>query len=196
MATTTVNLLPQIATPVGTDRVSAWDVSAGTAGYIELDDIITSVLTGGGVIATGGYTFTIPATMTAAGRNVANTFTKEQSVDYTDGTAIGLLIDAPASPTADAMRIDKDGTAMIRVPVNAQPSIQLQPYDNGSGLGGLLTVRENNNATTPAAGAIRLYDLNGMDYYLWVDATGDLRIGTSAPTNANDTSGSVVGSQS
>lgn len=31
-------------------------------------------------------------------------------------------------------------------------------------------------------------------YYLWVDATGDLRIKSSAP--ANDTDGTVIGSQS
>jgi len=31
-------------------------------------------------------------------------------------------------------------------------------------------------------------------YHLWVDATGDLRIKSSAP--ANDTDGAVVGSQS
>ena len=81
MATTTVNALPQIAIPVSADKVSAWDASAGTAGYIEVGDLITTAVTGGGTIATGGFTLTVPTTMTAAGRNVENTFTQAQTID-------------------------------------------------------------------------------------------------------------------
>lgn len=44
------------------------------------------------------------------------------------------------------------------------------------------------------AGRLVLYDHNGNARYLWVDSSGDLRVGTSAP--ANDTSGTVVGTQS
>ena len=34
----------------------------------------------------------------------------------------------------------------------------------------------------------------GVDYYLWADTTGDLRISATAP--ASDTAGTIVGTQS
>lgn len=44
------------------------------------------------------------------------------------------------------------------------------------------------------AGRLVLYDHNGNARYLWIDSTGDLRTNTTAP--ANDTAGTVVGTQS
>ncbi len=124
----------------------------------------------------------------------ANTFTAAQTIDLSTDV-IGLIVDVSASPTADALRLDKGGTAMIRFDLDTQPKLQLQPYDNGAGLGPLLTIRENNNASTPAAGALALYDKGSTLFYMWTDDSGNLRIGTSAPINANDTSGTVVGTQ-
>lgn len=154
-----------------------------------------------------GRTLTIPATGTAALLETANVFTAAQKFGAGAGTAqvaiksqaagtIGLIVDTTASPTGDVLRLDKNGTAMIRFDIDGAPQIQLQPYDNGAASGPTLTIRENTNATTPSAGVLRLYNLNGTAHYIWVDATGDLRINTSAPTNANDTAGVVVGSQS
>lgn len=40
-----------------------------------------------------------------------------------------------------------------------------------------------------------LYDHAGVPYYLWVDNTGDLRIGTAKPTD-EDADGAIVGTQS
>ena len=37
--------------------------------------------------------------------------------------------------------------------------------------------------------------MDGTLQYIWPDATGVLRIGTTNPTNAQDTSGNVVGAQ-
>lgn len=49
-------------------------------------------LTGGGTIATGGFTFTVPATGTAALRGVANTFTAAQTfnADVSLGASAGF----------------------------------------------------------------------------------------------------------
>lgn len=50
-----------------------------------------------------------------------------------------------------------------------------------------------------AAGTVGLRGADNTQYFLWVDATGDLRIGTAAPTangSVSDTSGTVVGTQS
>ncbi len=45
-----------------------------------------TTITGGGTLALGGFTLTVPATLTAAGRNVTNTFTDLQTVDLGTGT--------------------------------------------------------------------------------------------------------------
>ena len=75
--------------------------------------------------------------------------------------------------------------------------IMLDNGDFGNGNAGrVIVVGRNTNSTNTGAGTVRLANKSGTYYYLWVDATGDLRIGTSIPTHANDTSGSVVGSQS
>ena len=43
--------------------------------------------------------------------------------------------------------------------------------------------------------SVTLVNGAGTVYYLWVDATGDLRVGTSPPEEG-DTGGTVVGGQS
>jgi len=64
--------------------------------------------------------------------------------------------------------------------------------DLGAGPGGQVELWHNTNGATPAAGNIIFHNLNGTAFYLWVDANGDLRFGTSAPTNANDMTGTVI----
>ena len=60
--------------------------------------------------------------------------------------------------------------------------------------GGRLTIRRNADGSGAAA-TLSLQDRNGITYYLWVDATGVLRIGPAAPTadgSVSDTSGAPV----
>jgi len=56
--------------------------------------------------------------------------------------------------------------------------------------------RNLSNNTAPAN--IGLMDKAGTYYYIWVDTTGDLRVGTTAPvaTDGTDTGGTIVGTQS
>lgn len=77
----------------------------------------------------------------------------------------------------------------------APAKLTLTDIDNGSGAGARVVVGRNNNAATPAAGAVLLYMLGGSFRYLWVDNSGNLRVHSSAATNANDTAGTVVGTQ-
>ena len=52
-----------------------------------------------------------------------------------------------------------------------------------------------NTSGSGAAGALSLFNRNGSAYYIWPDATGALRIGTSQPTEDNsvsDTSGVTI----
>lgn len=135
------------------------------------------------------------ANLIAAVAGIAPQSGRQLTVKPANGSTIGFLVDTVASPTEDAMRLDKNGAAMIRFDLDSQPTIKLQPYDNGAGLGSMLELRENNNASTPAAGVLRSYTKSVASYFLWVDDSGSYRIGTTAPTNANDTSGTVVGMQ-
>jgi hypothetical protein len=77
MAEQTVDGLGELTSPAVNDEIGIWDVSAGQYLKIRRDTLVGGTLVGGGTVATGGYTLTVPATGTAALREVANTFTAE-----------------------------------------------------------------------------------------------------------------------
>jgi len=111
--------------------------------------------------------------------NLANTFTAAQTIN------------APS-----ALTLQLSGTNRILFSnTSAANQMSLSAFDNGSSVGSRIIVNQNNNASTPAAGHIYLTNLGGTGYRIWPDTSGNLRIGTSDPTNANDTSGTVVGTQ-
>lgn len=67
--------------------------------------------------------------------------------------------------------------------------------DLGGGTAGpVITLGRNSNAL-PGAGSINFQSNAGTAGYVWQDAAGNLRINTVAPSNSNDTAGTVVGSQ-
>ena len=53
----------------------------------------------------------------------------------------------------------------------------------------------NTNGTNTGAGSINFQSKAGTAGYVWQDNAGNLRINTAAPSNANDTAGTVVGTQ-
>ncbi len=63
------------AAPTVDDFIPIWDVAATQSKKATINNILNARLTGNGVIATGGFTLTIPATGTAALLGAANTFT-------------------------------------------------------------------------------------------------------------------------
>jgi hypothetical protein len=90
--------------------------------------------------------------------------------NITNGSVLGLLSDRPPSGAYKLLR--------ARVDMAGTPKTVLTLYGNGDlQLNGLWN-----------DGLLRL-----GNYYLWVDATGDLRIKSGAP--ASDTDGTVVGTQ-
>lgn len=70
---------------------------------------------------------------------------------------------------------------------------------NGTGAAtGAYVYAGRNLSGNGAAATLRLEDKNGTPYYLWIDATGVVRVGTSPPTengSVSDTSGTVIGTQ-
>lgn len=124
-----------------------------------------------------GTSGVLPVAGTVAVVSRANTFTQAQTIALaTQTTALKITL-----PTGSGN-------------VNA---FEIDSYDNGAAQGPRLLIGRNNNASTPSAGVLALRPLTNNAFFIWVDASGLLRIGTgSAPTNATDTSaGSVVGDQ-
>jgi len=80
--------------------------------------------------------------------------------------------------------------------VSPSTNLEIGSSDLGDGVAGpIITLGRNTNATNTGAGSINLLDKAGTNGYVWQDAAGNLRINTSAPSNANDTAGVVVGAQ-
>ncbi|MCF7834311.1 MAG: hypothetical protein K9L98_03240, partial [Candidatus Pacebacteria bacterium] len=78
------------------------------------------------------------------------------------------------------------------------PSTKLEigSSDLGDGVAGpVITLGRNTNATNTGAGSINFLAKGGTAGYVWQDAAGNMRIHTSAPSNANDTAGTVIGAQ-
>ncbi len=75
--------------------------------------------------------------------------------------------------------------------------LEIGSSDMGDGVAGsVITLGRNTNATNTGAGSIDFLQKDGTHGYVWQDDSGVLRINTSSPSNANDTAGTIVGSQS
>ena len=175
----------------------------------------TLMLTGGGTLALGGFTLTVPATGTAALLATANVFTVNQTIGALLGvnvtpvvgqqvtvlaaatTTKALLLNTPASSVAAIQEWQYNGSIAVGLNVFAtERSLTLVQFDNGSAQGCNIDIRRNSNVSTPAAGFLGLMNLGGTGYRIWPDTSGLLRIHTADPTNANDTAGTIVGTQS
>ena len=74
--------------------------------------------------------------------------------------------------------------------------LEIGSSDLGDGLAGpVITLGRNTNGTNTGAGSINFQSKAGTAGYVWQDNAGNLRINTAAPSNANDTAGTVVGTQ-
>jgi len=74
--------------------------------------------------------------------------------------------------------------------------LEIGSSDLGDGVAGpVLTLGRNTNATNTGAGSINFMKKDGTAGYVWQDAAGNMRINTAAPSNANDTAGTVIGAQ-
>lgn len=103
MADKTINTLDTELVTVGAnDLIGVWDVAAAQYKKAKRSNLVGATITGGGTIALGGYTLTVPASMTAAGRNTAQTFTGVQTMQ--DGAAIGVAGSKLYRPTAGVIR--------------------------------------------------------------------------------------------
>lgn len=174
MSNYTINNLGDLgASVVAGDYVPVWDVSAATTKKTTLTNIFA------GVMAT------------------ANTFTNTQTFSPTSTGANGASFNMPAGTTGVAFRAAYNGVVVMRYQCDATiKGLYLDSYDNGASFGHFLSLGHNNNGSTPAAGFVKFTRRTGTTDNVWSDNTGVLRTWSgSNPTNANDTSGTVVGTQ-
>jgi hypothetical protein len=117
---------------------------------------------------------------------------KDRKVDV--GKFARLAVSAPF--TANVSLTTAGATLILTSTSTAGISqVRLAAHDAGTQTGNYVFLGNNSNATTPAAGLLYMLNRAGTAYCVWVDASGNLRIGTTAPTNANDGTGTVVGAQ-
>lgn len=108
----------------------------------------------------------------------------------------GLVLDMPSGAAANAMEWQLNSVTRAFLNIRSTTTqLVLNGFDNGTGIGPTLIIDRNSNGSTPAAGNVRLTARGGADYYFWPDNAGNARMGTTAPTNAQDTSGTVIGTQ-
>ena len=127
----------------------------------------------------------------------AQSFTATQTVAPTSTSVDGLIVNMPSTTSGNAVTVNyNSGNRFFVVQKASTSQAILSDADLGSSLGPGLYIGRNSNGSTPASAFIRLTAKNGVDYYLWVGSNGKLQLSTSSPTNANDNSGTVVGTQS
>lgn len=145
--------------------------------------------------AASGTTKKIAASFFAFQAQV-NTFTVSQIIQPSATNAELLVLNAPSGMSATTQEWRLNSSRRIYVNISATASqIGFDGTDMGALIGPTVILGRNNNGSTPAAGNIRMTDKGATEYYVWPDDSGNLRIGTTAPTNAQDTSGTVVGTQ-
>lgn len=194
------------AAPTVDDFIPIWDVAAGQSKKATIANILNARLTGGGIVATGGFTLTVPATGTAALRGAAQSFTATQTFAPSGTGSNAIDINMPASTSSDAIRILYNGTQVGFIRARADNSnITLSARDLGNNIPGPnFVANRNTNAGTegPSPGTYIMVQANGTSRVIWADNSGLLRIHTAQPTGStgspttNITAGTVVGDQS
>lgn len=124
------------------------------------------------------------------------TFTNANSFTPSATNIIPMAVNMPASNSVDAMTVKYNGALRMRIIQNSiRSQYVFSDFDNTNDIGPHTNIGRNNNASTPAAGFLYIKARTGTQYAVWPDNAGNLRIGTELPTNAQDTSGAVVGTQ-
>lgn len=173
MANKTINDLTALTGVVSADYVAVWDASGAVTRKVTLANIFDVLL------------------------GQSNTFTNTITIQPSSGTSHGQRIYMPSGTTSSALLAYYNNTLRIQALAQATFNyLMMRSDDLGTdAAGAYLGAGRNTNSGTPAAGHVQLDNRAGTVYRLWPDASGNLRIGTTAPNNANDSSGTVVGTQ-
>ena len=177
----------------GITTTGMFGVETDTYGAFSLWDISGTV---GGLLVSG-YTGDKGGLCLAASYVTGDT-TKTTSADG----AIHIIGQKRTGSTIGSMAADENILVIKdyqtpRFVFDSSGVMYVPSFDLGDGHEGVgVSIGRNTNSTNTGAGWLCLTGKGGTAYYLWVDATGDLRVHTAAPTHANDLAGVVVGGQS
>lgn len=184
------------ATLTGLGTIATGGNALTVGGTSSLNGAIAGNLSGSGTIATAGFTGTLPATGTFALLGVAQTFAKPQIVDVAVNTEVPLILKAASGASVNVQEWYRGGALVAQLTaLSSDTHFGMSAFDNGASYGTYITLQRNNNGSTPAAGWLQMILSGGTQRTMWVDNAGNLRLATVAPTNANDTAGTVVGTQ-
>lgn len=172
MANYTINNLSALTSPSTSDYVPVWNVAGATTRKVTITNLFAAVL------------------------DNANTWTAGQVILPTLTSQIGLNINMPTGASQQALRISDNGTSRAFFQfVSGSNRLYIYDADLGAGAAGHnVRIGRNSNASN-GAGFLQLVARGSTEYRVWPDNSGNLRIHTADPTNANDTAGTVVGTQ-
>lgn len=118
MADKTITELTATTSAATADEIPIWVAGSAVTRKITKANFLQGAFTGGGTVATGGFTLTVPATGTAALRGADNAFSAVQTM--TAGINIGVAASALTRTTSGVIRqametsaIANDGALVI-----------------------------------------------------------------------------------
>lgn len=183
------------------------NIGVGTLAPHGLIDITQSV-TGIGTVSTSGNTvtgihtnfpntFKIGDTITVGGETQTISGINGDTLT-TIGTWAGTFSNASYTVNSSGSRFVVQGNGRVGIGTTTPTTIfEIGSSDMGDASAGpIMTLGRNSNLTNTGAGSIDFLRKDGTHGYVWQDNTGLMRISTSAPTNADDTSGTIIGAQS
>lgn len=144
--------------------------------------------------ATGIFTTSITNPLLIGGTTTTSPLTL-RSTSGVGTTGADIIFQTGTNGATEAMRILNNGNVGIGTtgPVS---KLEIGSSDLGNGAAGpVITLGRNTNATATGAGSINFQSKAGTAGFVWQDNAGNLRIHTAAPSDANDTAGVVVGTQ-
>lgn len=108
------------------------------------------------------------------------------------------VIDDAVTTAVDVFTITRSGVSVIGVGLGVDflCNLRVANHPVGAGQTAFPITAGRNTSGTGAPGIIEFVDKTGISWFLWVDTTGDLRIGNSPPAESfTDIAGTVVGTQ-
>jgi hypothetical protein len=175
-----------LAAPAADDLVPVWDTSAGQTLKIRRDVFVGAAITGGGTLALGGFTLTVPATGTA--------------VLAAGTTAVSIKpVDAGVGTITEVLKLGRTGAA----PSTSQRGVGLvfEDADNASHIAAVVAMRPDSTVDYKGGlafflnGAAASTQIGAMTQRLAISSAGIITIsGYGAGTLATNASGVIAAS--
>ncbi|MDZ4296123.1 MAG: tail fiber domain-containing protein [Patescibacteria group bacterium] len=153
-------------------------IGFGYSGTVNPAGVIGAITTNDAGVTNVGLIF--------ATRTVTTDTAPTERMRITSGGNVGIGTTNPSAGVLTVLPTAESISDVITIP----------DYNVGNGNAGpIIRVGRNNNGTATGAGSVNFVQKDATDGYVWQDDAGNMRINTLAPTNGNDTAGTVIGTQ-